>query len=114
MGSKATKAAKPARADHSLIVIPWLKGPMQRFVLPNWVAITIGRRIFSWRNLDEIELAHELTHVKQWQQYGVTFIVRYFMASRAASAAGGNRYNDNVYEREATEAAEKVRKHEDR
>jgi len=87
---------------------------MQRFVLQNWVAITIGRRIFAWRKLDELELAHELTHVKQWQQYGLSFIVRYFMASRAAAAGGGDRYRDNVYEKEATEAAEKVRKHEDR
>jgi hypothetical protein len=87
---------------------------MQRFVLPNWTAITIGRRIFSWRALDEVELAHELTHVKQWQQFGVTFIVRYLMASRAAKAAGGDRYWDNVFEKEATAAADKVRKSEDR
>jgi hypothetical protein len=87
---------------------------MQRFVLPNWTAITIGRRIFAWRKLDELELAHELTHVKQWQQYGLAFIVRYYMASRAAKADGGDRYCDNVYEKEAAEAAEKVRKTEDR
>jgi len=111
---KATKAAKPPKADHTAVVVPWLKGPMQRFVLPNWTAITIGRRIFSWRKLDEIELAHEMAHVKQWSEYGLSFIVRYFLASRAAKAAGGDRYWDNIYEKEATEAAEKVRKTEDR
>lgn len=114
MSPKATKAVKPPKSDHTVVVMPWLKGPMQRFVLPNWVAITIGRRIFAWRKLDELELAHEMTHVKQWQQYGLSFIVRYWMASRAAKAAGGDRYRDNVYEREATEAAEKIRKTEGR
>jgi hypothetical protein len=114
VGSKATKSATPAKADHAMIVLPWLKGPMQRFVLPNWLAITIGRKIFAWRDLDEIELAHELAHVKQWQQYGLTFVVRYFQASRAALAAGGDRYRDNVFEKEAVDAEEKARKHEDR
>ena len=112
--TKGAKAAQPPEANHSVVVLPWLKRPMQRFVLKNWTAITIGSRIFAWRQLDEIELAHELTHVKQWQRYGITFIVRYLMASRAAKAAGGDRYWDNVYEREASEAAAKIRKSEDR
>jgi len=112
--SNNAKAAKSPKANHTVVVLPWLKGPMQRFVLKNWTAITIGSRIFAWRTLDEVELAHELTHVKQWQQYGITFIVRYLMASRAAKAAGGDRYWDNVYEREASEAAAKIRKSEDR
>ena len=85
---------------------------MQKFVLPNWTAITIGSRIFSWRALDEVELAHELTHVKQWKRYGLGFIPRYYMASRAASKSGGDRYADNVFEKEAAEAGEKARKRE--
>jgi hypothetical protein len=87
---------------------------MQRFVLPNWVAITIGSRIFAWRKLDDIELAHELAHVKQWRQYGLTFIGRYYMASRAAAKAGLDRYRDNAFEKEAVEAEKNVRKQEDR
>jgi hypothetical protein len=113
MSPRATKAVKSEKRD-PVVVLPWLKRPMQRFVLANWVAITIGRRIFAWRELDEVELAHELTHVKQWQRYGIGFIVRYFLASRAAAAAGGNRYFDNIYEKEAVDAADKIRKHEDR
>ena len=112
--TKGAKAAKPPKAGYTVVVLPWLKGPMQRFVLKNWTAITIGSRIFAWRKLDDIELAHELTHVKQWQQYGITFIVRYLMASRAANAAGGDRYWDNVFEREASAAAAKIRKSDDR
>ena len=112
MSPKAAKAIKPPKADHTVVVLPWLKGPMQKFVLPTWTAITIGHRIFSWRKLDEVELAHELVHVKQWQLYGVSFVVRYFMASRAAKAAGGDRYWDNIYEKEAAQEAEKVRKKE--
>src|SRR5687767_8322577 len=46
--------------DHRIVVVPWLKGFMQKFVLPDWTAITIGKRIFAWRDLDEVELAHEL------------------------------------------------------
>jgi hypothetical protein len=96
--------------EHKLIVLPWLKSPMQRFVLANWTAITIGRRIFAWRNLDRVELAHELKHVEQWQRYGISFVVLYWMASRNASRSGGNRYFDNKFEKEAVAAADAERK----
>ncbi len=83
---------------------------MQKTVLPNWLAITIGKRIYSWRNLDDAELAHELTHVKQWQRHGLTFPLRYWSASRAASKSGGDRYRDNQFEREAYETEAVVKK----
>lgn len=95
--------------DHRLLIIPWLKRPAQRFVLPDWLAITIGRLILAWRPLDDAELAHELTHVRQWQRYGVLFIPRYFRASWRAARAGGDRYRDNVFERAAMAAAERAR-----
>ena len=103
---------RAAKTDYRIVVLPWLKGPMQRFVMPDWVAITIGRRIFAWRELDKVELAHELAHVKQWQRYGLTFIARYFMESRRASRSGGDRYRDNRFEKEAAEAGEAARKRE--
>jgi len=106
-----TKGTLP---PYRLIVWPWLKAPMQRFVLPNWIAITIGRWIFAWRKLDEAELAHELTHVRQWSRYGLTYVPRYYMASRTAAKSGGDRYFDNAFEREAAQAAEVVRKRENR
>ena len=83
---------------------------MQRLVLPTWTAITIGKWIFAWRALDQAELAHELAHVRQWHRYGLTFIVRYLRASAEAARAGGDRYRDNVFEREAAEAAEATRR----
>ncbi len=104
------KQSDPPR--HSVVVLPWLKTPMQRFVLPDWTAITIGHRIFSWRKLDHIELAHELKHVEQWQRYGLSFIARYLTESRRASRSGGDRYRDNAFEKEAVEAGEAARKRE--
>jgi len=97
---------------HKVMVVPWLKRPMQRFVLSNWVAITIGKRIFCWRDLDEVELAHELKHVEQWKRLGLRFIPMYFLASFRASSSGGDRYRDNQFEREAAEAGERARKRE--
>ena len=95
---------------HSVFAWPWLKRPMRRFVLPGWTAITIGRRIFAWRPLDDVELAHELEHVRQWQRYGLRFIPRYLRESSRAAKAGGDRYHDNQFEREAKQAGEAARK----
>ena len=101
--------------DFKLIVWPFLKRPMQKMVLPNWLAITIGKRIYSWRQLDDAELAHEVTHVRQWKRHGLVFPLRYWSASRSASRSGGDRYRDNLFEREAYETeAEAKKKMEDR
>jgi hypothetical protein len=88
------------------IIIPWLRQPAQRFILPNWLAITIGPLIFSWRPLDEVELAHEVQHVRQWRKNGLLYIPRYFAASKAAVKAGGDLYWDNSFEIEARAAAQ--------
>jgi hypothetical protein len=90
------------------VVIPGLKAPAQRLVLSNWLAITIGPFIFSWRKLDPVELAHEIQHVRQWRKHGLMYIPRYFAASRAAEEAGKDRYWDNSFEVEARAAAEVV------
>jgi hypothetical protein len=94
---------------HRVLVVPWLRWPMQRFVLPNWTAITIGPLIFAWRRLDTVELAHELKHVEQWRRHGPAFAVLYLLASRSAVKAGGHRYFDNRFEREAIAAGESER-----
>ncbi len=96
-------------ARHCLHVWPWTKRPAQRFLLPNWEAITVGRHIISWRPLSEVHVAHELKHVEQWSQHGVRFIVRYLRAGRAAARAGGDRYLDNPFEIEARAAEEVFR-----
>ena len=43
---------------HRVIVVPWLRRPGHYLLLPHWLAITLGRWIFAWRELDEAELAH--------------------------------------------------------
>ena len=96
-------------AAHRLVILPWLKRPMQRFVLPEWAAITIGRWIFAWRQLDSVELAHELKHVEHWKRHGLMFIPMYLMASWRAARMGGDRYRDNRFEKEAEAAAEATR-----
>jgi hypothetical protein len=95
---------------HRLVVLPFVRRAAQRFILPDWVAITIGPLIFSWRRLDPSELAHELTHVRQWRQHGLRFILRYLAASRRAASAGGDGYRDNEFEVEARAAAEAARR----
>ena len=94
---------------HRLIVLPWLRRPAQRLILPSWLAMTIGPVILAWRPLDEAELAHELAHVRQWHRHGLRFIRLYLQASATAEQAGGDRYRDNVFEIEARAAAEAVR-----
>jgi len=59
--------------------------------------------------MDEFELEHELTHVRQWSANGIMYIPRYFQASRAAAAAGKDRYRDNAFEVEAYGAADALR-----
>jgi hypothetical protein len=80
-----------------------------RLIMPGWLAITVGRLIFAWRTLDEVELGHELEHVRQWRANGLRFIPRYLAESRRAAKGGGDRYRDNRFEVEARAAADAVR-----
>jgi hypothetical protein len=91
-------------------VWPWLRVVGSRLIMPEWLAITIGRWIFAWRQLDEVELAHELAHVRQWGANGWMFIPRYLAESRRAAKGGGDRYRDNRFEVEARAAADAVRR----
>jgi hypothetical protein len=92
-----------SRATHRLHVVPWLRRP-GRLLLPNWLAITIGRDIFAWRNLSAAERRHELAHVRQWRRYGAGFAVRYLGASLSSLLAGSGWYRGNRYEVEARRA----------
>ena len=69
-----------------------------RILLPNWLAITFGGHIWTWRPLDDRELRHELEHVRQWRQYGLTFAVRYLRASLRSWRAGTGWYRGNAFE----------------
>jgi hypothetical protein len=85
-------------------VIPLLRRPAQRLIMPDWLAITIGRHIFAWRELNAVELAHEVKHVEQWRRHGILFVPLYLRSSYRAQRAGLDRYRDNEFEREAFEA----------
>ena len=90
---------------HRLHVLPGIRRIGGRLLLPDWLAITVGRDIVSWRPLNEVELAHELEHVRQWDRYGVLFVARYARASWRARSADLHWYRDNAFEVVAREVA---------
>ena len=92
---------------HRVVVLPWLRRPGSR-LLPDWLAITIGPLILTWRPLTDAELEHELEHVRQWHRHGVTFPLRYWTESLRARRAGRRWYHDNRFEAEARTAAERI------
>lgn len=100
------EAASGPRPPHRVHVLRALQRP-GRVLLPNWLAITFGRDIWTWRALDERELRHELEHVRQWRRYGVTFAVRYLRASARSWRAGTGWYRGNAFEA-AARAAEEI------
>ncbi len=98
---------------YRLIVQTWLRPIGQRFILKNWLAITIARWIFAWRPLDDAELAHELCHVRQWHAHGfLGYIAAYTRESSRAKKATQDRYRDNRFEVEARAAEDVVRRRE--
>ena len=89
---------------HRVHVVPWLRG-IGAFVLSDWLAITIGSRIFAWRPLNDAELAHELAHVRQWKRHGIAFPLVYLAHSLRLRRAGKRWYHDNPFEKEAARDA---------
>jgi len=89
---------------HRVHVWPWLRAPGRR-LLPDWLAITIGRHVFAWREMNARETAHELAHVRQWQALGWRYPIAYVAASLKARRSGAHWYRDNPFEVEAREIA---------
>ena len=71
---------------HRIVTWPWLRR-LGRLVLPDWLAITIGRTVFAWRALTDDELEHELEHVRQWGRMGWRYPIAYLAASLQARRA---------------------------
>ncbi len=94
---------------HRVVVLPWLRaiGPA---LIPKWLAITIGSTVFTWRKLTDVELEHELEHVRQWKRHGFLFPIAYFAESLRAKRAGRRWYNDNKFEEQARKAASTIRR----
>lgn len=57
---------------HQLHIWPWTRR-IGRLVLPNWLAVTVGRHVIAWRPLTRPEREHELEHVRQWVEHGWRF-----------------------------------------
>ena len=94
---------------HRLVVWPWLR-LVGGIALHDWLAITIGRTIFSWRPLRPDELEHELEHVRQWGRLGPALPVAYLAESFRARRAGKRWYHDNRFEADARAAASRFEK----
>jgi hypothetical protein len=94
---------------HRVHVWPWLRR-IGSLVLSDWLAITIGSRIFAWRELSETELAHELAHARQWERHGALFPLVYLAESLRTRRAGRRWYHDNRFEREARAMAARIRR----
>jgi hypothetical protein len=80
-----------------------------RALMPNWLAISVGRHVWAWRPLTAPELAHELAHVAQWARHGLAFPFLYAFASLRARRAGKHWYEDNRFEVEARREADRRR-----
>lgn len=75
----------------------WLMNPWAKIE-----AITLGHVILA-RDPDTAARlrAHEHTHVRQYERWGVIFPFAYLASSAIAVMKGGDAYRDNVFEREA-------------
>jgi hypothetical protein len=89
---------------HRVHVMPGLQRVGGR-LLPDWLAITLGRDIFAWRELSPMEMAHELEHVRQWSRYKMAFPLVYLGASFVALVTGKGWYRGNRFEAAARAAA---------
>ncbi len=89
---------------HRVHVWPWLR-VIGSLIVKDWLAITIGNRIYAWRPLEGAELEHELQHVRQWARHGLAFPIAYLTDSLRARRAGKRWYDDNRFEKEAREVA---------
>jgi hypothetical protein len=92
---------------HRVVVLPWLRA-IGGLLVRDWLAITIGRTIFAWRDLRPAELEHELEHVRQWGRIGPFFPLVYLLESLRARRAGKRWYQDNRYEADARAAAARI------
>ncbi len=97
----------PGDPPHRVVVVPVLRR-IGGLVLRDWLAITIGSRILAWRELNPVELAHELAHVRQWRRHGVLFPILYGAASVRALRGHQGWYDGNRYEVEARKAADEL------
>jgi hypothetical protein len=81
-----------------VIIVPRFIVRLMSHILKGWIAITIGYHTFAARVLTHPEMVHEMTHAQQWEQYGITFPVRYLYASWKARKSRSGWYYGNKFE----------------
>ena len=110
-GETAATCCSSDRIGDAVTGCTWCRGSAAsaRSYCTDWLAITIGSRIFAWRTLNDAELAHELAHVRQWSRHGVAFPLVYFAHSLRLRRAGKRWYQDNPFEKEARDAAGRLK-----
>ena len=73
-----------------------------KFFPKRFVAVTIGQTIYVRKPIISTRLLkHEMAHVRQWEQYGIWFLVLYLWESIKHG------YTNNRFEIEAREAERK-------
>ncbi|MBA2264626.1 MAG: hypothetical protein H0W10_08190 [Chloroflexi bacterium] len=93
--------------SHRVVVVPGLRR-LGSLAINDWLAITIGGTIFTWRALTDAELEHELEHVRQWHRHGPLFPAVYLTESLRTRRAGKRWYHDNRFEHDARKAASRL------
>lgn len=67
-------------------------------------AITIGHVVLgASQNALDTTRTHERVHVRQYERWGILFLLLYPLAGVYAWMKGGNPYWDNIFERQARE-----------
>jgi len=67
-----------------------------------FAAMTVGRLILASSEADLARLRrHEQAHVRQYERWGVLFLLAYPAASLLAALRGGHFYHDNCFEVQA-------------
>lgn len=67
-------------------------------------AITIGHVVLgASQNALDTTRTHERVHVRQYERWGILFLLLYPLAGAYAWMKGGNPYWDNIFERQARE-----------
>ena len=104
LSDELQKAFDDARAVVS-VGFPWWLRP---FLMPGVIAITLGRRIYVRKEIDERLLKHELVHVRQVNRLGLfRFVVQYayeFIRNLIRERSFDRAYRAISFEREAYEA----------
>ena len=80
-----------------LVEDPRIARYLDRQLMPVY-AQTLGRHVFAREPLPDRTIAHEMEHVRQWQQLGPLFLPAYIASSGVALLRGRHPYGANRYE----------------